>query len=374
MNDTTTVDDYTDYDFEKSGGAEVAKESSKAGDFEREIMFLSLKGDAASVAAGKNRMLLRFVTDFQKPRPDEASSKFNLPWITANEHNFLNTKPRPDWLPEKMKWSAKMTLGCRKDKIFIKKFGGACYGCDVLKAKASAKTWALGIEREEVRDESGNLIGLRDKMRKVFDRDAEGNPIVIGEENGKKKYQMKDAPAWIVMNQGWKNFFANLNGQAGYFGTILDADWLVTRTGEGADDTVYSFVRVGEQVIPPEGYVVGDIDLSAAYGGQKFDLRLPGLMETLYPDMPDLRRIIAERVRQDIIDRYFVPGWVPPAEELARYQQQGQQSGGQSSGGGAAPMMMSSNPSQPAPQGGTAEVPSDAMAALKARIAGGQGS
>lgn len=365
----TETDNYEDLDFEQSGGAEVAKESSKAGDFEREIMFMSLKGDANSVAAGKHQMMIRFVTDFQKPHPDEPSSKFNLPWITANEHNFLNTKPRPDWVPEKQKWPAKMTMGCRKDKIFIKRFEGKCYGCDVLKAKSSARTWALGIEREEVRDADGKVLGLRDKMREVFARDDKGELIVLKEEGGKKEYAKKQAPAWVVMNQGWKNFFANLNGQASYFKTILDADWLVTRTGEDTEST-YSFVRVGEQVIPPEGYVVNDLDLSAAYGGQKFDLRLPGLMEALYPDMPDLRRIIAERVRDDIVNRFFVPGWTPPAEEMAKNASAAQQ--GQT--GGGAPMMMSTNPSQPAATGGTAEVPSDAMAALKARIAGGQGS
>lgn len=367
---TSTTDEYADLDFEQSGGAEVAKASSKSGDFEREIEYLGLKGDEAAKASGRDRILMRFVTDFRKPRPDEASSKFNLPWITANEHGFLNTKPRPDWVPEGQKWSAKMTLGCRKDKIFIKRFGGKCYGCDVLKAKASAKTWALGIEREEVRSEDGaTILGFRDKTRKVFDRDENGDLIVLSEENGKKKYQMKDAPAWVVMNQGWKNFFGNLNGQAGYFQTILDADWLITRDGTEADNTVYSFVRVSEQVIPPEGYVVNGYDLSAAYGGQKFDLRLPGIMEALYPDMPDLRHIIAQRVSEDIINRYFVAGWVPP--EVAEKAAGGNAQQGQT-GGGAPPMMMSTNPSQPAPQGGTSEPASAQMEALKARISGQQ--
>jgi hypothetical protein len=380
------MSDFNEFDFSGSTGAEIAKEASSAGDFEREVMFLSIKGDQASVQNGDNRVILRFVTDAKRqPWMGDRMSPFTLPWITVKQHSFLATRPRPPFLAEKARWPEKMGGGCRKDKVFAAKFNNQCILCD-RGDKPSARTWALAIEREQV-FENGQMVGIRDKTREVFDHDAEGNPIVLSEDNeGKKTYKMKTVPAWIVVNQGWKNFFGPLDGTSSYFGGVLGRDWLIQRQGTKADDTSYSFIGLDPQRI--EG------DFAEALGvapGTNYDMGLVvqqqdghavPLMEVLYPDMPDLRRLVADRVSDNYIGRYFDPNWFPPDFDPSKAPQQGQQgqqgvqNGYQPTGGiqNAGQPQQPQTPTAPAPQGAAPGDGStaDNLAALRARIGGGQ--
>lgn len=358
------------FDFSGSMGAEVAKESNKGGTFAREVEYLSLDGSAAGVAQGKNQILVRFLTDVQRRHADQPVTKFNLPWITVAGH-YTRTKPRPDYAREGAQWPEKMNAGCRADKVFAKGYPSGCMFCQ-RGEKPSSRTWALAVEREEVRNEQNQILGYQDKTREVFARDEKGDLIVIGKKSdGKDEYQMKTVPAIVVMNMGWKNFFGPLQASAQYFNSLLDGDWVITRSGTKSDDTTYTFIRVAEQTLPENN----PFGLPA---GTKYDLSIPGLMDAVYPDMPDLRKIIADRVSEDYLGRWFVPGWTPPNHQQQGGQQQVVQQGVVQQTTTTNATFMA--PGQPAQQqaapavpntGATEEPPTGALDALRARVTQG---
>lgn len=375
-----------EFDFSQSVGAEVAKEANKGVDFAREVEFLSLKADPASVSQGKDRAIIRLVTEHEhKPWMGQTMTRWSLPWITVKQH-YAPTRPRPEWLKENASWPEKMFAVCRCDKVFAKKYNNTCEVCNGG-SKATDRSWALAIEREQI-IENGRVVGLRDKTREVFDRDANGDAIVISAPGAEKKeYQMKMVPAWLVLNFGYKNFFNGLAGQASYFQTVLGRDYVVRRTGMGNNDTTYSFVSLDPITITGEfaaaigvpegtpydlGHTVATVD--DGNGGQ----RSVPLSEVLYPDMPDLRRIVAERTSEDYYGRWFIPGWTPkdytPGQNTGGASQ-GVQSGVQQ--GYQTPSAPAGQPTQPstpvtpeAPAATSAAPSSDMLAALKARVAG----
>lgn len=375
---TSTTDEY---DFSGSQGADHAQESMKQGDFEREIEFLKLDGSPAGKQQGKDHIVIRFATDSVRRDETVPSNKFNLAWITVAGH-YAPTKPKPPYYTG-TNWPAKWGCGCRKDPVFAAKFGGECLLCS-QGSKPSKGCWALGIERVEVKGEHGETLGWADKTREVFDRDADGKAIVIGKrDDGKDEYQMKTVPAWIVCQKGWKNFYQPLSGQAAYHTAnaqaqmqakgltggsgLLDSDWLITRTGSENNDTSYTPIRVGSVQIPAEnpwGVPEMPYDLSGILPDGRT------LAEAVYGDeLPDLRRLISEKVSDEVFGYWFDPSWMPADFDPSKVQQQGQQkaqSTGFVMGGGAAP----ATPSQPAGE----EPSSNALEALKSRVSTSAGS
>lgn len=357
------MSDVSEFDFSGSTGAEAAEKISKESNssFAREVEFLSLDASPAGIAQGKNKALVRFLTNFVDPPEGVAQTKYNLGWITLPGH-YAPTKTKPPYAKDN--WPAKMGAGCRKGKPFVGKYNGQCYICDNLGVKPSNQTWALAVEREEVRDDQGKILGYQDKTREVTATDENGNFIVEGKNaEGKDQYAKKVVPAYVIISKGWRNFFQPLKAAAGYFQSLLDGDWLITRTGEKADDTSYAPIRVAEQFLP-EGNPYG------LPGGTKYDLAIPGLMEKVYPDMPDLRKTLVDRVSDETFGRWFIPGWLPEGFEEGQNGQSSSSAPAQPSPG---MMMMSSPSNQPtAPETPKSEEPSnDALAALKNRVMGG---
>lgn len=379
-----------EFDFSGSTGAEVAKEANKGGDFQREIEFLTLKADPASVQQGKDKAIVRLVTEHEvKPwMHGHGVTKYNFAWITVAQH-YAPTKPKPAYAREGARWPEKMYAVCRKDKVFAKKFNNQCLICEQGN-KASDRTWALGIEREQVID-NGQIIGIRDKMREVLDFDESGQPIVLEQNGDKKTYKKKWVPAWVVLNFGWKNFFNALNGQASYFQSVLGRDFLIQRTGTGNNDTNYTFIPLDPITMSGEwAQAAGVAD------GTPYDLGLTvaedngrpvPLMERLYPDMPDLRKIVVERTSEDYYGRWFKPGWVPEGFDPSKVATNGQapsgvqtgwapptggvQQQGQQQGYSAPPQQQAPVTPAPAaaPQGGAPSA--DALEALRQRVTGG---
>ncbi len=178
-----------------------------------------------------------------------------------------------------------------------------------------------------------------------------------------------------MLNFGWKNFFNALSGQAQYFQSILGRDYVIQRTGEKNNDTNYTFIGLDPITITGEwatslgvpdgtpydlGFVVGEVE------GRSIPLA-----EVLYPDMPDLRRIVAERTSDDYYGRWFIPGWVPEGYTPGQQAQgQGGLQQGYSAPGAQAQPAPPVTPQQPA--GEAAAGPTvNALDALKARVQGG---
>lgn len=380
-----------EYDFTGSYGAEVAKESNKGGDFQREIEYLTLKADPTSIQQGKDTAIVRLVTEYErKPHFDGfPTTRWSLPWITVKQH-YAPTKQRPPYAREGSQWPEKMFVGCRKDKVFAKKFNNQCHICDVVGSKPSDRTYALGIEREQV-IENGKITGTRDKMREVLDLGPDGKPIVEKEEGDRKIYKKKWVPAWVVLNFGWKNFFNALSGQASYHQTALGRDYVIKRTGTGNNDTNYAFIPLDPITMTGEwaqaiGVAEGTpYDLGLIIMKEEGTGRPIPLSEVLYPDMPDLRKIIADRVTDDYFGRWFVPGWLPEGFDPSTARGTGAQSGvqnGVQSGytgnytpqGGQGQQAQPQQPQQPVtPDQPASSAPqADALAALRARVTGAQ--
>jgi hypothetical protein len=69
------------------------------------------------------------------------------------------------------------------------------------------------------------VIGVRDKIDEVDELDANGKPT-----GNKLQY-----PRILVINQPMKGFFSHFKALHGLYGTVVDRDFQVTRSGKGTD-------------------------------------------------------------------------------------------------------------------------------------------
>jgi hypothetical protein len=112
------------------------------------------------------------------------------------------------------------------------------------KYHASIKLWARAIVRDEIKGtkamveagmieahEVGTTVGFQDREIEVQDTDKEGKAV------GDPKKQ----PEIVVINMGMKNFFSALQASFDAYGTVLDRDYRITRTGTGLESE-YSIV------------------------------------------------------------------------------------------------------------------------------------
>lgn len=286
----TAID--TEFDFTGAMGAEAAEEAFKSNSkaFGDRLDYFQLDATPAGIQTNQHVAILRFLSDHV---PVEGL----VPWITADQHNMVPTKPKPK---DADNWPKFMSCLCRNGKIFAKKYGD-CYVCTLppregrKNSKPSPRTWAIAVLREEVLgaqehvdaglitpDLVGQVVGVRDKMKEVAVFDAEGKDT--GETKMVKHY--------VKVNMGWKNFFGPLSGFAGRYKTIVDRDYQITRSGTDANGTVYSAVAL-------DPITLGD--------GRKFDIRDASIRAEFYPDMPNLMEIIAEQASDDHYNRFFVP-------------------------------------------------------------------
>jgi hypothetical protein len=167
-------------------------------------------------------------------------------WLFVEQHSFVPTKPGPK---DAEKWPKAMTSVCRYDPAF----GGHYKDCYIddgkLKnsfgklASARPRVWALAIEREIVRGDgsealggpakNGVIVGIRDKVDEVDELDADGKPT-----GTKLQY-----PRILVINQAMKGFFGHFKALHGLYGTVVDRDFSVTRSGTGTE-TEYKIVPI----------------------------------------------------------------------------------------------------------------------------------
>lgn len=241
-------------------GAEAAAEASKGTQFAKTHFFSIDDGESA---------IVRFTVDMDD-------------WIVVDQHGNVKTRPRPDSLEKDAKWPDHMGAVCRKDTAFGDMFKD-CYVCDSIPKpngkpnRPSGRSWGLGCLREEVK-EDGRVVGYRDQKRMVATIGADGKPT--GEEKPEK--------AIVVFNMGFKNFLVTLRGYAEAYGTLLDRDYRIKRTGTELD-TTYTIIPLdpipGHDLRDPETAAKYDlgIDLAAEvtqrasdeYFARFFDIRQP---------------------------------------------------------------------------------------------------
>jgi hypothetical protein len=189
----------------------------------------------------------------------------------------VSTKGKPSDYPKDARWPEKMGAVCRKDSAFTY---GECFICENLidgkrVKKASPRQWALACLREEV-IEDGKVVGLRDVTREVVIPAKDGQP--------EKKVTEK---AIVVVNMGYKNFFAILEGFAGRYKTILDRDYWFKRSGNDTDTTY--------QIVPMD-------PIETEQG--RFDLREPAFAERYKSDL-NLGEVISERADDEFYAKFF---------------------------------------------------------------------
>lgn len=223
--------------FRRGGTAaeQAEKEASVSSSGRRGPDYFSLKDDGEST-------VLRLLTDHDD-------------WIWVEQHSFVPTKPGPK---DAEKWPKAMTSVCRYDKAF----GGHYKDCYIDDAKlknsfgkvasARPRVWALAVEREIVRGDGsealggpakqGVIVGIRDKIDEVDEFGEDGKPT-----GTKLQY-----PRILVINQPMKGFFSHFKALHGLYGTVVDRDFSITRSGTGTD-TEYKIVPIDPITDPATG-------------------------------------------------------------------------------------------------------------------------
>lgn len=216
-------------------------------------------------------------------------------WITCDQHSFVKTKGKPDGYTGN--WPASMGANCRKDEAFAGMYPD-CFICDFMK-KSDGKPYsrtprvnAYAVVREEVM-EGGRLVGYKTKVEEKERTDKEGKPT------GEKYLE----PVLLHVQMADKNFFSNLRGYAAHYGTILDRDFVVTRSGSGMNDTSYQFVPC-DPVPNPNEETVKDFP--------HFDLRNPAVAAKFgvgdYCEdttRTSLVELVVDRASDDYYGRFF---------------------------------------------------------------------
>lgn len=160
-------------------------------------------------------------------------------WFKTAQHSGVTTKPAPSDMEDKSKWPPKMGAVCRNDKqfknpAFQEIFATPdCYVCDNKLtgwggkvSKPSNKTWALAVERVQVKDAAGKVIGFGDVTEEYEVRDAEGEGTGV----------MAVRPKIVVINQSFSNFFAPIHYLRSTTGMDeRGRDFAVRRVGDGKD-------------------------------------------------------------------------------------------------------------------------------------------
>lgn len=199
--------------------------------------------DYFGVEDGEQKMI-RFLTDLTDWTDSDGVEHRGL-WETEM-HNFMPTRPSPDGHD---KWPKAMSAVCRNDPMFNGYYSD-CYICSHMRdpydsakpATPARRLWGVAVLREEIVD-GGKIIGFRDVMKTVKTK-----------RDGKEVEETVPCLVWV--NQAHKTFFAPLKGQAEFYGTLLDRDFIIKRSGKGQDTTYIPVPMPPIEVTLPDGSVI----------------------------------------------------------------------------------------------------------------------
>jgi len=268
------------------GGQQAAErkateKANRKSSFDKDWDWFQLEAPSSGQTTGES-IILRFVTD----EPE---------WIEAKQHGFINTKPAPADLPEGRTWPKTMGAVCRYtldgdgEPLY-----DDCYICDhvqvpgkgklagkMVKPFASTKLWAVAVVREAVigtqADVDSGRISARQVGKPAYYQDA-----LIEKEDGSKVRQ------YLVINQSMGNFFDKLLGFASAYGSIVDRDYKITRTGAGTDTD----------------YTIVSLDPMKDEEGDLVDLTDPKFAEDYKPNF-DLLKIVLDQAADEYYEWFF---------------------------------------------------------------------
>jgi hypothetical protein len=306
-------------------GGDAAEAALKTGgNFSREVFFGIEDGETA---------VIRWLTD----EPE---------WISVDMYGFLPTKPAPaDWTgnwPKSMPVVSRQSRNADKELVFPWLADNDFIRDHMIDPKTnkpyspSSRTWAYCCVREEVRNDQGQLLGYRDKMRdNTYEKDGE----TVTEK-------VKDIQ---ILNLGFKTFFSIFNGYAKHFKTLLDRDYIVTRKGSGIKDTSYTAIPLDP--IRLDDATCQQLGIPA---GSNYDLRIPAIAALYHPEAT-LEELIMNRVSDEYMARFFDTRVTAPSNAKA----------GASSAAGAAQAAPAAQQVRP-----STDVDPAKMAALTDRVLG----
>lgn len=296
MTETTTAappDDDLDDDF-RTGGAEAqARQEGEAA--------------ARKAARGQNEYLTSLLKD--------SGDSQIIRWITDEKQlievmqHYVPTKPAPADKPAESKWPDKMSAVCRKtERRSGRPWYDDCFVCDHMRDSKGKeysrglRMWGIAVirkrvvgtkemvEAETIRpDQVDSVIGMTDDLIEV-------DEIVDKKLTGNKVYRKH----YVIVNMGLKNFFSQFVqfARPEVYGTLLDRDYLITRTGKDTD-TEYRAAPldvIAKAVKDDEGKIVGT---------EPFDLRNPKFA-ALYEDHGiDLPKIVKRMMGDEYYGRFF---------------------------------------------------------------------
>ena len=273
--------------FAKRGAGAIEKK--ERGDFGPVVKFFKLEDGEATV--------LRFLTDSQ---PVEVDGVLRGGWLPVLQHDPLPTRAKPEGVEN---WPAFMGAPCRYADIFGGQYAD-CIVCDTKigtpsgKGKvgpAKVKYWSVAAEREEYQDEATGQRRYRDKLRHYTVKDEK-----TGEDVEKSERIL------YIVNLSNQNFYDKLAGFASIYGTLLDRDYYVKRTGAKLDTD----------------YVVAPLD-PIEKDGVRFDVRVPEHMAKYLPAALEvgsaaasdgyLEPVISERSSDQFYNKFWGSGPVAQA-------------------------------------------------------------
>ncbi len=287
MTDSTTANPIEEeFDWAGSQGSDAMEQRAQqvsSGDF---LPYFRLKDGESTT--------LRFLTDLKK---NDANP---TPWITVNMHSSVPTKPAPKAKDgsDGGNWPPAMSVACRLDPIFRRRYGGVCQFCQMTDSDGKAlkprpSTFALAQVREEAKDENGKAIKGDDGL--PFFIDSVRKVTLKGEDEGDEREV--EVPNIVVIQQGKKNFYDHLLIVAGRRQTVVDRDITISRKGAGQRDTNYKPSPEDPFEVELDGKMV------------PYNLGNPAVMAAAYPDgIPDLKKIVARLASDDYIDHFWGVG------------------------------------------------------------------
>ncbi len=283
-----------------SGADNIAK--TEGSDYVTRYPFFSIKeGEIA---------YLQFVTDVHE-------------WQKASMHNMVPTKPKPSWWGD-TPWPSQISAVCRRTLMQDgKPLYDDCYIDDFVQingrpAKATGRTWAIAILREEViGDGTPQLGGDAYRGRRYGFRNKTCKWATFGDDN-KMIGEPETRPAFVVISKAWKNFFggirsaANVNG-----GTVANLTFAIERVGDGLD-TDYPATSLGAS---PQDFGRAEylkrigIDVAA-------DPSQPGGIRKLWPEELNLAKMLQYRVSEEYYALFVDPRvQAPPSNRKMAHQE-----------------------------------------------------